>query len=334
MMTLLDAENMVGSDNVRYADRPSELLLRIANNSKTPPEKAQAARLILAARANPTAIPPMPADDAPTTLPAHDDWQTFDQPAAPAQRPAPVAKPQAVTPPAQAPAQRAPAKGFRKAEKSSARAHVALCGPSGSGKTYSALVAATTLGGKIAVIDTERGSASLYADRFNFDVLELETFSPQAYIDAIELAEREGYAVIVIDSLSHAWEGEGGALEMVDAAAARSKSNNTYFAWRDVTPLQRKMVDAMLQSKAHIIATMRAKTEYIIDTDQRGKQVPRKVGMAPIQRAGIEYEFTLTADIDVDHRLVVTKSRCDAMADKVTVKPSAQFWQVFVDWLK
>lgn len=223
---------------------------------------------------------------------------------------------------------------FTKATRKRARARIALDGPSGSGKTYTALIAATALadGGRIAVVDTERGSASLYSDQFEFDVLELATFSPQLYIEAIEAAEKAGYSVIIVDSLSHAWEGEGGALEMVDNAAARSQSKNTYFAWRDVTPLQRKLVDAMLQSSCHIIATMRSKTEYVLE-DRNGKQVPRKVGMAPIQRAGMEYEFTLVGDMDLDHRIVISKSRCAAMADKVELKPGPAFWSTFKHWL-
>lgn len=226
---------------------------------------------------------------------------------------------------------------FTKATKKRAKARIALDGPSGSGKTYSALIAATVLarkaGGRIAFIDTERGSASLYSDKFDFDVLELNTFSPQNYVNAINAAEQAGYAVIIIDSLSHAWEGEGGALEMVDNISAKSKSNNTYFAWRDVTPQHRKLVDAMLQSPCHIVATMRSKTEYVIETNQNGKQVPRKIGMAPIQRAGMEYEFTVVGDLDLDHKLVISKSRCEALADKVELKPGESFWNVFVNWL-
>lgn len=224
---------------------------------------------------------------------------------------------------------------FQKATKKRAKARIAIDGPSGSGKTWTALEAATVLaeGGKIAVIDTERGSASLYSDYFAFDVLELTTFSPQLYVEAIEAAELGGYAVVVIDSLSHAWEGEGGALEMVDHAAAKSQSKNTYFAWRDVTPIHRQLVDAMLQSPCHIVATMRSKTEYVIESNDKGKQTPRKVGMAPIQRAGMEYEFTLVGDMDLDHRISISKSRCTAMADAVETKPGAKFWGRFLAWL-
>lgn len=227
---------------------------------------------------------------------------------------------------------------FVKATKKRAKARIAIDGPSGSGKTYTALVAATVLaeGGRIAVVDTERGSASLYSDKFAFDVVELSEFNPRNYVDAIEAAESGGYAVIVLDSLSHAWEGEGGALDLVDRAAKRSQAGNTYTAWKDVTPLHRKLVDAMLQSPCHIVATMRSKTEYVLESvEKNGRtvQMPRKVGMAPIQRQGMEYEFTLVCDMDIDHNLAVSKSRCDVLADKVEQKPGAKFFRVFLDWL-
>jgi len=227
---------------------------------------------------------------------------------------------------------------FQKATKQQLKLRLAIDGPSGSGKTYTALIAATVMaqGGKIAVIDTERGSASLYSDKFNFDVACLTNFHPQKYIDMIHEAEEAGYPVIVIDSLSHAWEGEGGALDLVDQATARSQSKNSFFAWKDVTPIQRALIDAMLQSKSHIIATMRSKTEYVIEEIEKGGKkitAPRKIGLAPIQRQGMEYEFTIVADMDVDHKLIVSKSRCEFVADAVVSKPDAKFFQKILDWL-
>ena len=224
---------------------------------------------------------------------------------------------------------------FQKATRKRAKARLAIDGPSGSGKTYTALVAATALAqdGKIAVIDTERGSASLYSDTFSFDVLELDTFSPKLYTEAIQAAEDAGYSVVIIDSLSHAWEGEGGAIDMVDAAAARSKSGNSYTAWRDVTPIHRRMVDAMLQSKCHVIATMRSKTEYAMETNANGKQIPRKIGMAPIQRQGMEYEFTVVADMDLENNMVITKTRFSPWAGVVQNKPNVSFFREFSEWL-
>lgn len=225
---------------------------------------------------------------------------------------------------------------FTKATKKRSKARFAIDGASGSGKTYTALTAATALaeGGRIAVIDTERGSASLYSDIFDFDVLELNTFSPTVYVDAIKAAEEAGYDVIVIDSLSHAWEGEGGALDLADAATKRQRTPNSYTAWRDVTPIHRAMVDAILQSKCHIVATMRSKMDYVQEKDERtGKTVIRKVGMAPIQRQGMEYEFTVVADMDLDNNLMISKTRFSPWNGVVQNKPDVKFFKTFVAWL-
>jgi len=222
---------------------------------------------------------------------------------------------------------------FVKATKRESKLRLALIGASGSGKTYSALAIATGLGGKIAVIDTERGSASKYADKFSFDVLELDSFSPERYVEAIGEAAKAGYQILVIDSLSHAWSGKDGALEMVDRAAKKSQSGNTYTAWRDVTPKHNEMVDAIVQAPMHIIATMRAKTEYVLETNERGKQVPRKVGLAPVQRDGMEYEFDVVATMDADNNMIVEKSRCEAMSGQVYSKPNGQVSEVLGRWL-
>lgn len=224
---------------------------------------------------------------------------------------------------------------FTKATRKQAKARVAIDGPAGSGKTYTALIAAKSLanGGKIAVIDTERGSASLYADEFDFDVMELNNFNPRNYINAIHEAEQANYAVIVIDSMSHAWEGEGGILDIHDAATKRQKTENSYTAWKDVTPIHREFVDAMLQSPVHIIATMRAKMEYSQEKDGNGKTIIRKIGLAPVQRAGTEYEFTVVCDMDVEHTLTVSKSRCKPLADKIARMPGETFFNTLRDWL-
>lgn len=222
---------------------------------------------------------------------------------------------------------------FKKAAKTQSRLRLALVGPSGSGKTYSALAIATGLGGRIAVIDTERGSASKYADEFTFDALEMELFSPRQYVQAINAAAAEGYDVLVIDSLSHAWMGKGGALEMVDNATARSNSRNSYVAWREVTPEHNALVDAIVQSKCHVIATMRSKTEYVLEQDDKGRMTPRKVGLAPIQRDGLEYEFDVVADMDLSNRMIVSKSRCKALSGQVINKPGADVAETLRRWL-
>lgn len=198
---------------------------------------------------------------------------------------------------------------FKRATKKQARLRLAIVGPAGSGKTFTALTIAAALSDDVAAIDTERGSMSLYSNEFVFDVKELDSFEPSKYRAGIKEAEADGFGAIIIDSLTHAWAGTGGLLEMKDNAASRQKTKNDYTAWRDVTPEHNALVDSMLQSKIHVIATMRSKTEYVMET-QNGKTVPRKVGMAPVQRDGMDFEFGLVFEMDIDNVMVVSKSRC------------------------
>lgn len=226
---------------------------------------------------------------------------------------------------------------FKPASKKQARARVALIGPSGSGKTFSALSVATGLGGRIAVIDSERGSASKYADKFAFDALDLETFSPETYVKAIEAAGAAGYDVLVIDSLSHAWTGKDGALEQVDKAVERAKARsgrdaNSFTAWREVTPMHNALVDAILLSRCHVLATMRVKTEYVLEENERGKKVPRKIGLAPIQRDGLEYEFDVVGDMN-EATLTVTKTRCSDLHRAVIREPGVDLGNQLSRWL-
>jgi uncharacterized protein YjhX (UPF0386 family) len=224
---------------------------------------------------------------------------------------------------------------FQKATKKSSKLRMTIDGPAGGGKTYTALRFAHVLaqGGKIAFIDTERGSASKYVGEtpdgipWDFDVLELQQFSPERYTEAIVSAGRMGYSVLVIDSLSHAWEGSGGALDM------KQKAGESWSAWRHITPIHNRMVDAILQSQCHIITTMRSRMEYVQETDARGKVQIRKVGLSPIQRPGMEYEFDLVCDIDYSHILTVSKSRCSAVADLIVEKPGAEFIYPVIEWL-
>lgn len=226
---------------------------------------------------------------------------------------------------------------FQRATKKQAKGRMTIDGPSGSGKTFTALRVAKALSpsGKIAVIDTERGSASKYANLFNFDVSEIvDDFHPKHYIDKIREAEAEGYEVIVIDSLSHAWEGTGGVLELNDKAASRMQSKNSYAAWRETTPIHNSLINAILQSKCHVITTMRSKTEYVLEDDGRGKKAPRKIGMAPIQRAGMEYEFDVVVDMNLDNEGVIAKTRCNELKGQVFKEPGENdLGKIFAAWL-
>jgi hypothetical protein len=181
-----------------------------------------------------------------------------------------------------------------------AKLRLGIAAPSGAGKTYSALLLAFGLGGKVGLIDTEHGSGDLYAHLGDYSVIGIEApYTVAKYTEAIKAFEEAGYDTIIIDSLSHAWAGDGGLLDKQGKIADRG--TNSFAAWRTITPEHNALVDAMLQSPAHIIATMRAKQDYVLETNDKGKQTPKKVGLAPVQRDGMEYEFTVMLDVDMQH---------------------------------
>lgn len=210
---------------------------------------------------------------------------------------------------------------FKKAERKQAKLRLALSGPSGSGKTYGALLIAKGLGGKIAVLDTERGSASLYADLVDFDVVELgPPYKPERYIEVIQEAEKAGYNTLILDSITHEWNGEGGVLQIVDNYANAKCKGNTYAAWNEGTPRHQRFIDSMLASKMHIIATMRSKTAYVETVNSKGKLAPQKMGTAPQQRDGLEYEFTCVLDLTVDRNLATaSKDRTRLFQDSFVI---------------
>lgn len=215
---------------------------------------------------------------------------------------------------------------FKRATKAAAKLRLALIGVSGSGKTFSALSIARGIGKKVAVLDTEHGSAAKYADQFEFDTLELEDFDPANYVGAIEAAERAGYDVLIIDSLTHAWSGTGGILEQKDRAGAG------FDAWRKLTPKHNALVDAIVGSKLHVIATMRSKQEYAVEINERGKAAPKKLGMGAVQRDGMEYEFDVVGFID-EAALTITKTRYPRIAGKVIQRPGESLGLELAAWL-
>lgn len=221
--------------------------------------------------------------------------------------------------------------GFKKATKAQAKLRAAFFGPSGAGKTFTSLRVAAGLAGtgSVAVIDTERGSASKYADRFSFDVLELEDQSIDGYVAAIGDAARAGYSVLVIDSLSHGWQT---LLEEVEKLAKAKYRGNTWSAWSEGTPLQRRLVQAILTFPGHVIATMRSKTEWTT-VDNNGKKTPQRVGLAPEQGKGVEYEFDLLVEISTEHIANVIKDRTGKFQDKLLEKPGEEFGRDLAAWL-
>jgi len=222
---------------------------------------------------------------------------------------------------------------FRKATKKQSKLRLSIAGSSGSGKTYTALNIGKHLGGRIALIDTERGSASKYSDIFEFDVIELESFHPEAYIEAIEAAEKAEYDILIIDSITHEWNSRDGVLELHEAAIRKQKTKNSYMAWADVTPLHTRFIDSIVRSRCHVITTMRSKIDYVQETNERGQTVVRKVGMAPIQREGMDYEHDVAMELDIDHVGVITKTRCAALDGKVFKKPGREFAEILIGWL-
>lgn len=220
---------------------------------------------------------------------------------------------------------------FVKATRAKKKLRLALIGPTGAGKTRAALRIATGMGGRVALIDSEHGSATMYADHYDFAHLDLQSFSPDRYIEAIEAAEADGFDVLIIDSLSHAWSGKDGILEYVD----RSKRNgNGFNAWGDATPKHNRLVEKLLSCKMHLIVTLRSKMEYVQEKDERtGKTTVRKIGLQPVQRDGVEFEFDVICDITQEHLLTVAKTRIDELDGVAVEKVGEQFGQRLRTWL-
>lgn len=219
---------------------------------------------------------------------------------------------------------------FTKATKKQAKLRMAIFGPSGSGKTYSALSIAKGLGGKVALIDTEYGSASKYADRFEFDTCSLQGDQTiPAYIKAMQAAAE--YPILIIDSMSHGWQE---LLAEMDTLAKEKYRGNTFAAWKDGTPKQKRMVQALLSSPCHIIATMRSKTEWALEQDDRGKNKPVRVGLAPEEGKGIEYEFDILVELNTEHRAKILKDRTGKFQDTEITKPGEEFGKTLAAWLQ
>lgn len=226
---------------------------------------------------------------------------------------------------------------FTKAVRRKSKLRLALTGPSGSGKTYGALLIAKGLGGRTAVIDSEHGSASLYAglpEMPEFDVVELAPpYSPERYRAAIEAARRAGYDNVVVDSMTHEWNGSGGVLELVDQVAAAKYRGNAWSAWNDLTPRHRDFVDALLQFPGHVICTMRSKTDTA-QVEENGRKKVVKLGMKSEQRDGTDYEFTVVLDIvHAGNYATASKDRTGLFAGNDPERITAATGQQLLAWL-
>lgn len=230
---------------------------------------------------------------------------------------------------------------FAPATRSAAKARIALAGPSGSGKTYLGLAIGCYLAaqekGRLAVIDTERGSASKYVGLlpgWEFDSFAPQSFDPSSLVEALGAASGAGYPAVLIDSWSHYWMGVDGMLEQVDRKTSASRSGSSYNSgWKEMAPVERRMLEAIVGYPGHIIATLRVKTEYVLQEDERGKKKPVKVGLKPQQRDGLEYEFDVVADLDHEHTLTVSKTRVPMLSGAVLTTPGEELGATIADWL-
>jgi hypothetical protein len=209
---------------------------------------------------------------------------------------------------------------FRPASKEGRKGRVSIQGLSGSGKTWTGLGIAHGLseGRPFAVIDTEKGAASLYAGHrgIQFDTLAMDRYDPRDLARALDAAAQAGYPSVFVDSLSHFWKGTDGTLDQVEKASSRY-GGNKFAGWKDGTPMQNDMVAAILDYPGHVVCSMRSYTEWVLNG---GK--PERVGTRPEQRKGIEYEFDVAVAMDIENTLEVLKSRCPALNRQVIKRPN------------
>lgn len=217
------------------------------------------------------------------------------------------------------------------ASKKQVKLRLGLSAVSGAGKTYSALLIAygiTNDWSKIAVVDTENDSASLYSDLGQYNVLPLQSpYTPERYIEAIKACEDAGMEVIIIDSITHEWEGKGGILEIHNQMTGNSFTN-----WASLTPRHQKFIDAILSSKCHVITTVRRKQDYEMSKDSNGKVKVEKAGLKEITREGFEYELTLNLELDVKHNATASKDRTGLFIDKPQFVPTIETGRVIKQW--
>ncbi len=220
---------------------------------------------------------------------------------------------------------------LRKATRQKAKIRLGLSSVSGGGKTYSSILIAKGLAtsmDKIALIDTENGSGDLYANLGDYNVITLEApYSPERYIEAISTCEIAGMEVIIIDSITHEWDGKGGILEI-----SNSMAGNSYTNWAKLTPRHQAFIDKILQCKAHVITTVRRKQDYEMITNSQGKLVPQKVGLKEVTREGFEYELTVNLELDTNHNATTSKDRTGLFIDKPEFKPSVETGKMLLDW--
>lgn len=220
---------------------------------------------------------------------------------------------------------------LKKASRKAVKLRLGLSAVSGGGKTYSALLLAKGLVNnwdKIAVIDTENQSASLYSNLGDYNTIELAPpYTPERYIEAIETCENAGIECIIIDSITHEWDGKGGILEIHN-----SMTGNSFTNWASLTPRHQKFIDKILNSKCHIITTVRRKQDYEMTKDSSGKIKVEKSGLKEITREGFEYELTVNFELDIKHNVTVSKDRTGLFMDKPQFVITEEIGKLIKNW--
>jgi len=227
---------------------------------------------------------------------------------------------------------------FTKAERKKTPCKAALISPSGYGKTYSSLLLARGLvgdKGRIAFIDTENGSATLYDTLTDFDHCEIHPnesgqFNYQDFLKKIREAEQLGYDCVIVDSLTHLWQGIRDDKDNIDL---KNPKSNSFTNWAQPTKNFNAVIQALLQSRMHVIVCMRSKMEYVLEVNDRGKQAPRRVGLAPIMRDGIEYEFTIVFEVLENHKSHASKDRTGMFINEGTFLITENTGRKIADWL-
>lgn len=217
---------------------------------------------------------------------------------------------------------------LRQSQRRKAKIKMALQAPSGAGKTMSAILLAKGLCNgdlsRVVVIDTENGSADLYAHLGNYNVISLKPpFTPQQYVEAINVCEKANMEVIILDSISHCWD------YLLDYHS--SLAGNSFTNWAKIKPLEKSFIDKILQCDAHVIATMRTKQDYVLN-QKDGKFIPEKVGLKAVQRDGVDFEFTLVLDIDIKHYAIASKDRTSLFMDKPEFKITPEIGSKILEW--
>lgn len=219
---------------------------------------------------------------------------------------------------------------LRKATRKKAKIRLGLSAVSGGGKTYSALLVAKGICGdwsKIAIIDSENSSADLYAHLGDYNVLPLTApFTPERYIDAIKTCEKAGMEVIIVDSITHEWDGKGGCLEIVESLGGK------YQDWAKVTPRHQAFIDSITQSLCHVITTVRRKQDYEMTKDNTGKVKVEKSGLREVTREGFEYELTINLELDIRHHATASKDRTGLFMGKPSFVPDEKTGELIAQW--